>query len=147
MVVQFNIFGGCQLIMTPYIVNQYDEKHIFRYKTLDRLFSAIYEKLRIKYIDDKKVFVNRLLVAYPDERQAEVLNSWRLLIKERVKIHIKVLRCLRKHGRIHTQLHISSCYVQISIAILYNMNKPEMSNAGLKLYVCDRPELWHLAAR
>lgn len=45
------------------------------------------------------------------------------------------------------QLHVSSCYVQMSIAILYNMNKPEMSNAGLKLYVCDRPELWHLAAR
>ena len=32
------------------------------------------------------------------------------------------------------------------MAILYNMIKPEMSNAGLKLYVCDRPELWHLAA-
>lgn len=92
MVVQFNIVGGCQLIMTPYIVNQYDEKHIFRYKTLDRLYSAIYERLHIKYTESKKVFVNRLLVVYPDERQAEVLNSWRLPIKERVKIHIKVLR-------------------------------------------------------
>lgn len=143
MVVQFNIVGGCQLIMTPYIVNQYDEKHIFRYKTLDRLYNAIYVKLGIKYTNKEKLFVKRLLVAYPEERQAEVLHSWRLPIKERVK----VLRCLRKHGRIHTQLHISSCYVQISIAILYNMNKPEMSNAGLKLYVCDRPELWHLAAR
>ena len=48
---------------------------------------------------------------------------------------------------VKTYLHVSSCYVQTSIAILYNMNKPEMSNAGLKLYVCDRPELWHLAAR
>lgn len=101
MVVQFNIFGGSQLITTPYIVNHDDEKHIFRYKTLDRLYSAIYEKLHIKYSESKKVFVNRLLVAYPDERQAEVLNSWRYPIKERVLIHIKVLRCLRKHGRIH----------------------------------------------
>lgn len=95
MVVQFNIFGGCQLITTPYIVNHDDEKHIFRYKTLDRLYSAIYEKLHIKYQDDKKLLINGLLVAYPDERQAEVLNSWRYPIKERVLIHIKVLRCLR----------------------------------------------------
>lgn len=74
MVVQFNIFGGCQFITTPYIVNHDDKKHIFRYKTLDRLYSAIYGKLHIKYTESKKVFANRLLVAYPDERQAEVLN-------------------------------------------------------------------------
>ena len=36
------------------------------------------------------------LAIYPEEQQAEILNTWQLPIKKRVIIHLRLLRLLRK---------------------------------------------------
>ena len=69
-----------------------DEKHIFRYKALDKILSEIYSRTR-------QVGNNSDLLFFDDEKQAELKNTWFLPVFERVKIHIRLLKELSKVDR------------------------------------------------
>mgnify|MGYP007012517508 CR=1 FL=1 len=73
-----------------------DQKHIFRFRTLENLHTRIYDYLGI----DPFLRTYRLtfcgLFVYPDEQQAEIPNTWNMTIKERIILHIKLLRKIQK---------------------------------------------------
>lgn len=69
-----------------------DEKHIFRYKSLQ----CIYEKL---YRLGKQIGDYPNLLFFDDEQQAEIKGTWKLPVFERVKIHIRLLKKLSKVDR------------------------------------------------
>lgn len=72
-----------------------DEKHIFRIRTLQHLYSIIYGYCNIDLFEQfEQKEVDGLLV-YGEDKQAEIPNTWRLPLGKRVKIHIKLLRLLR----------------------------------------------------
>lgn len=62
-----------------------DEKHIFRYKSLQCIFGKLYGL-------GKQVGRNSDLLYFDDEMQAEIKGTWNLPVSERVKIHIRLLR-------------------------------------------------------
>ena len=65
-----------------------DEKHIFRYKSLQAIFSTLYSL-------SQRVGKHPDLLYFDDEMQAEIKNTWYLPVSERVKIHIRLLRELK----------------------------------------------------
>ena len=73
-----------------------DEKHIFRVKTLHKLYSILYgycvddvlEQFEIKHKDG--------MTLYGEDQQAEITGTSNLSIKYKVLLHIKLLRLLRK---------------------------------------------------
>jgi hypothetical protein len=71
-----------------------DEKHIFRIKTLQKLYSKIFEYMPL-FLDQENAHIVGDIICYPDEKQAELVNSWKLPIKLRVQKHIELLRKLR----------------------------------------------------
>lgn len=70
-----------------------DEKHIFRYKALDKILSKIYNLARKT---GEQVGKDSDLLFFDDEQQAEIKGTWNLPVFERVKIHIRLLRELSK---------------------------------------------------
>ena len=71
-----------------------DEKHIFRTSILQKLHELIYAELGLNPFTESTYEVSGLIV-YPEEKQAELKNTWNMSINDRVKAHIKVLRKLR----------------------------------------------------
>lgn len=69
-----------------------DEKHIFRYRSLQSIFEKLYSLGR--QIGD---YPN--LLFFDDEQQAEIKGTWNLPVSERVKIHIRLLKELSKVDR------------------------------------------------
>lgn len=72
-----------------------DEANIFRYKTLENVYNLIYNQLGVNPFI-KKSYEQDGLGVHPDEQQAEIVGTWKLPIKQRVIIHIRLLRLLRK---------------------------------------------------
>lgn len=72
-----------------------DEKHIFRIKTLQKLYSIIYGYCNINLFEDFEKKEADGLVIWGEDKQAEIMNTWNLSLGKRVKIHIKLLRYLR----------------------------------------------------
>jgi len=76
-----------------------DEKHIFRTKTLQRLYELIYNELDVDKVFNpfySNNFEFNGFIVYPDEQQAELKDTWNMSLGDRVKAHIKVLRKLRE---------------------------------------------------
>lgn len=87
-----------------------DEKHIFRIGVLQRIHTAIYNLLEVDIDTSDTLFYIILLIilsrrvefkfeglnVYTDEEQAELVNTWQLPIKDRVKLHIDYLRQIKK---------------------------------------------------
>lgn len=75
-----------------------DEKHIFRYNSLHKVHSLIfnYSYSTISPFDEREIINIDGLLFYPQELQAEIPNTWQLSLGERLKLHIKLLRSLRK---------------------------------------------------
>jgi len=72
-----------------------DEKHIFRIRILQHLYSIIYGYCNINLFDNfEKKEIDGLTV-WGEDKQAEITNSWDLPLGDRVRIHIKLLRYLR----------------------------------------------------
>lgn len=75
-----------------------DEKHILRIKTLHKIYSLLYgyfitdvlEQFIVKDVENKKI------ILWGEEKQAEIAGTWQLPLKSRIKVHIKLLRGLRK---------------------------------------------------
>lgn len=72
-----------------------DTKHIYRYTTLHKLQEQIYNFVVFYFMEHGIQKINGLEV-YADEKQAEVTGTWDLAVKDRVIIHIRLLRLLRK---------------------------------------------------
>jgi hypothetical protein len=79
-----------------------DQKHIFRLKTLQNLYTLIAIELKEHYnllmSDDvlNYLFKRTKIRFYPFENQAELLSPEKQTIKTRLLIHIQLLRLLRK---------------------------------------------------
>lgn len=73
-----------------------DEKHIFRIRILQRIYSLIYGYCGINpFIRREKIYKENLTV-WIEDMQAEITNTEMLSIKDRIKIHIKLLRLLKQ---------------------------------------------------
>lgn len=82
-----------------------DEQHIFRIKTLHKLYSLIYGYCNINIFEQfEKKDLNGLTI-WGEERQAEIKNTSYLPLKDRVTLHIKLLRLLRKGFSIEEALY------------------------------------------
>ena len=79
-----------------------DEAHIFRAGTLQKVYEKIFDYTGVMYVQypgagmSFKTIKENGLNIYPCEGQAEIENSWQLSIKERLRLHIKLLRLLRE---------------------------------------------------
>lgn len=82
-----------------------DEPHIFRIKTLHKLYSILYGYSGVNIFEQfEKKSLNGLTI-WGEEKQAEVTGSEMLSIKDRVTLHIKLLRLLRKGFSIEEALN------------------------------------------
>lgn len=73
-----------------------DERHIFRIAVLQKLHEKIYMLFSNNFYGFETEPENiDGLIFYPDELQAELEGTWNLSIKERVLIHIALLKLLR----------------------------------------------------
>ena len=73
-----------------------DEKHIFRIRDLQKIHSLIYGYCGINLFEQAESVEKFGLVCWVEDKQAEIKDTWRLSIKDRVKIHLKLLRLLRQ---------------------------------------------------
>jgi hypothetical protein len=82
-----------------------DERHIFRIKTLHKLYSMLYGYSGVNVFEQfERKDLNGLTI-WGEERQAEIQNTSYLPLRDRVKIHIKLLRLLRKGFSIEEALY------------------------------------------
>lgn len=72
-----------------------DIKHIYRYHTLHKIYNEIYNCVKYEFFRNGKIKLIEGLMYSVDEEQAELLNTWRLPLKTRIKLHIRLLRLLR----------------------------------------------------
>lgn len=73
-----------------------DERHIFRIKTLHKLYSLIFGYCNVNIFEQfERSDINGLTI-WGEDRQAEIENSCYLPLKDRVTIHLRLLRYLRK---------------------------------------------------
>lgn len=73
-----------------------DEKHIFRYKTLNKIQRAIYDKIQWEFIHTGTIFIIEELNLSYEDKTAEIKGTeWGMSIKDRVIIHLRLLRLLR----------------------------------------------------
>ena len=74
-----------------------DEKHIYRYRTLFDIQRAIYDKIQWEFINSGSIFIIDDMNLDYDDKTAEIKGTeWGMSIKDRVIIHIRLLRLLRK---------------------------------------------------
>ena len=73
-----------------------DEKHIFRIRDLQKIHSLIYGYCGINLFEQAESVEKFGLVCWVEDKQAEIKDTWRLSIKDRIKIHLKLLRLLRQ---------------------------------------------------
>ena len=73
-----------------------DERHIFRIKTLHKLYSLIYGYCNVNIFERFESKKYNGLTIWGEDKQAEITNTYYLSIKDRLKTHIQLLRLLRK---------------------------------------------------
>lgn len=85
-----------------------DEEHIFRYSSLQYIkkneddvnpagiYEQIYNYCGISPFEKRSKINRKGLCIYPQDQQAELENTWQLTLKDRVKLHIELLRLLRE---------------------------------------------------
>ena len=74
-----------------------DEKHIFRAGILQKVYEMLYAQLGLNPFTESSYEVGGLIV-YPDEKQAEIKGTELLSIEERIKLHIRLLKRMRKEN-------------------------------------------------
>lgn len=73
-----------------------DEKHILRIETLHKLYSMIYGYCNINLFEQFERKDIDGLTIWGEDKQAEISNTWNLPLKDRVKLHLRLLRYLRE---------------------------------------------------
>lgn len=71
-----------------------DEKHIYRISTLITIHRLIYNYCD-REINQKRITTQYGLILHHEDQEAELENTWQLPIKQRLKLHIQVLRNLQ----------------------------------------------------
>ena len=90
----YKVYKLCLIKEQGIIKSMGDEKHIFRYKTLQTLYTKIYNYMPTS-IDRENSYLIGDIICYPDTKQAEIAGTWHLPIKIRVQKHIALLKKLR----------------------------------------------------
>lgn len=72
-----------------------DEKHIFRYAVLQRLYLILYGYCNVDIFEQFEKKNYNGLIIWGEDKQAEIADTWQLPLGDRVKIHLKLLRLLR----------------------------------------------------
>ena len=110
---QDEILNMCYLVEDDRRLMDSDEKSIFRYATLQKIHELLFlyclqessetgkqddlvqsPAEEVDFCETKMIPVSGLF-SYPDEKQAELPNTWDLPLKERLRIHLRLLRLLR----------------------------------------------------
>ena len=73
-----------------------DEQHIFRIKNLQNIYSLIYGFTGVNPFERVEKITMHGLTIWLEDKQAELEGSEMLSIKDRLKIHIKLLRLLKQ---------------------------------------------------
>lgn len=73
-----------------------DEKHIFRYRTLHKIYEKIYNEVKLQFLKNGKIYSVDGFTNSVEEHQAWIDKTDNLSIKDRIVIHIRLLRLLRK---------------------------------------------------
>lgn len=73
-----------------------DERHIYRMLVLQEIHSRIYDFCEKEALQTYGVSKQYGLICHIEDNQAELENTWQLPIKQRLKLHIQVLRNLQK---------------------------------------------------
>lgn len=87
-----------------------DEQYVKWIKPLTKIHELIYNYTEKVALDNRERYMQDGLWIYPNEQQAEIIGTWQLPIKKRVKIHIRLLRLLRKDLSIKEAL----CKIKLS---------------------------------
>jgi hypothetical protein len=103
----------CYIRESGIIKSMGDEKHIFRYKTLQKLHSKIFEHMPL-FLDQENSHLVGDIICYPDEKQAEIEGTWKLPIKQRIKLHIQLLRQLRKKSSVVVPMNFASPELKVN---------------------------------
>lgn len=87
---QTNIFGESTKIVLSKpkksSVNQDDELLSKKYEKLYNIYDKIYESLNISLFEQKEIIIiGKTIIAYPEERQAELLGTQFLPLDERIR--------------------------------------------------------------
>lgn len=81
------------------ILKSKDKKGVVHYRKIYNkpgIYEQIYNELEKEAFDSTERVEKDGLIIYPIDKQAEIANTWQLSIKDRIKVHIKLLRGLRK---------------------------------------------------
>lgn len=81
-----------------------DERHIFRIKTLHKLYSMLYGYSGVNIFEQFERKELNGLTIWGEDRQAEITGSCYLPLRDRISVHIKLLRLLRKGFSIEESL-------------------------------------------
>ncbi|MCM1003598.1 MAG: hypothetical protein NC408_04580 [Candidatus Gastranaerophilales bacterium] len=73
-----------------------DEHHIYRIDSLRQIHHKIYDYCEKEALQQFGVSKQHGLICHIEDQQAELANTWHLPIKQRLKLHIQVLRNLQK---------------------------------------------------
>lgn len=95
-----------------------DEKHIFRYKTLHKVYEEIAQialKGQLKLpLGDFRLFTDNLIIYFENQYgiyemsyQAEIEGTQKLPVGERLRIHIRLLRLLRQGYKVKKAVKIA----------------------------------------
>lgn len=103
MVLQLNIFGGVSRTCKSVKVTPYKPPKrvapLEKLVLLHKLYEQIYNYLNINPFTQDERIQKGYLIAYPEDRQAEVINTWYLTLDERIEIHKIVLERLENGNR------------------------------------------------
>lgn len=93
---QINIFGESTKVVLSKpktsSVNQDDDLLSKKYEQLYNIYDKIYESLNIDLFEQKEIIIiGKTIIAYPEERQAELLGTQFLPLDERIEIHRRFL--------------------------------------------------------
>ena len=100
MVLQLNIFGGVSRTVKSSKITPYKPPKrvapLEKLVLIHKLYEQIYNYLDINPFTQEERIQKGYLIAYPEDRQAEVINTWYLTLDERIEIHKIVLEKLEK---------------------------------------------------
>lgn len=100
MVAQLNIFGGSVEVVEKKPSRQskataekklVKEKQIRKYRILEYVYSRLFNKLDISILEQREHVTKGLIIAYPDEMQAEVIGTQRMNVNQRIKFYTEFL--------------------------------------------------------
>lgn len=88
---------------------KHNQKHIFRYKTLDRIYQLIAQEIfnnqqKIYFFDFDYLFKGVRVYITDDITEAEIEGTQNLPIGKRLKIHIELLRRLRRGEKLYKSI-------------------------------------------